>query len=113
MVVKIRFGRGPVVTRRKGKNGRLASLAASLLTLVSLSCGSFALWRIGGDLDWAGDFVFRSGLLSHWQVWLGLALAVQYTSWRLARYGRNAGTQQREAEAAEESPAPASAVANV
>ena len=86
MVVKIRFGRGPTVSKRKGKNGRLATLAASLLTMLSVSCASLGVWRLGSDLGWTGDFVVESGLLSHWLVWLGLAAAAQYTSWRLAVY---------------------------
>lgn len=88
MVVRIRFGHGPVVSRRQGKNSRIATLAASLLTLVSVSCASLGLWRIGMDLDWAGDFVFPTGFLSHWQVWTGAAVAVQYTAWRLTRYAK-------------------------
>jgi hypothetical protein len=60
-------------------------LAASLLTLVAISCASLGLWRMGADLDWAGEFVFRNGFLSHWQVWIGAAVGVQYTSWRLSR----------------------------
>lgn len=63
-------------------------LAASLLTLLSISCASLGLWRLGTDLDWAGDFVFRSGLLSHWQVWIGAAALIQYASWRLAQYSQ-------------------------
>jgi hypothetical protein len=88
MVVKMRFGQGPVVSRRSGKNRRLARLAASLLTLVSISCASLALWRIGTDVAWAGNFVIPSGFLSHWQVWMGAAIAVQYLAWRLTRYAR-------------------------
>ena len=90
MVVKIRFGRGAVVSRRTGKNSRIARLAASLLTLVSISCASLGMWRVGTDLEWAGDFVFSEGLLSHWQVWIGAAVAVQYLSWRLTRYAGKA-----------------------
>jgi hypothetical protein len=113
MVVKIRFAEGPVVSRRAGKNSRLATLAATVLTLVSISCGSLALWRIGTDLDWAGDFVFPSGLLSHWQVWMGFAIAVQYFGWRLTRYARKALPSEPEIEPAEESTPKARAVANV
>jgi hypothetical protein len=91
MVVKIRFARGLAVSRRRGKNSRMATLAASLLTLVSISCASLGMWRIGTDLDWAGDFVFRDGFLSHWQVWMGAGVGVQYLSWRLARYAKQAG----------------------
>jgi len=94
MVVKVRFGRGPVITRRKGKNSRIARLAASLLTLVSISCASLVLWRVGTDLDWAGGFVFPQGFLSHWQVWIGAAAAVQYAAWRLARYAAAGAGQE-------------------
>src|SRR5580704_1410228 len=88
MVVKVRFAQGPMVSRRKGKNSRIATLAASLLTMVSLSCAALGLWRVGADLDWAGGFVFSEGFLSHWQVWIGAAAAVQYAAWRLTRYAR-------------------------
>jgi hypothetical protein len=90
MVVKIRFGRGPVVSRRPGKNSRIATLAASLLTMVSIICASLGMWRIGTDLDWAGNFVFPDGFLSHWQVWIGAAIAVQYAGWRLVRHAKRA-----------------------
>jgi hypothetical protein len=117
MVVKIRLGRGPVVTRRQGKNSRIAMLAASLLTLVSISCGSLGMWRIGSDLAWAGEFVFPAGLLSHWQVWIGAAIAVQYVAWRLTRYARTAVPPKPAVdpgiEPVPESAARARAVANV
>ncbi|HEX4277362.1 MAG TPA: hypothetical protein VHZ74_18525 [Bryobacteraceae bacterium] len=90
MVVKIRFGRGPVVSGRPGKNSRMATLAASILTLFSLGCASLAMWRIGTDLEWAGDFVFPSGLFSHWQVWAGAAFGIQYLGWKLTRYAKRA-----------------------
>jgi hypothetical protein len=98
MVVKILFGGGTVVSRRLRKYSRLATLAASLLTLASIICGSLALWRIGTDLEWAGDFAFPSGFLSHWQVWLGAAIAVQYVAWRLGRYARAAILPEAEIE---------------
>jgi hypothetical protein len=104
MVVRIRFGRGPVVSQRPGKNSRLATLTASLLTLVSISCGSLAAWRIGKDLDWAGDFVFSNGFLSHWQVWMGAAIIVQYLGWRLSRYAKTAIEPEQAFQPAEESP---------
>ncbi len=86
MVVRIRFGRGPVVTRRKGKNARLATMAAVLLTMGSISCASLGIWRLGVDLGWTGDFVVQSGLLSHWMVWLVLAGAAQYGSRQFQNY---------------------------
>jgi hypothetical protein len=86
MVVRIRFGPGRVVTRRKGKNSKAALLLASLLTLVAISLGALGLWRLGQDLGFLGDFVFPTGLLSHWQVWMAGAIACQYACWRLTRY---------------------------
>ena len=112
MVVKIRFGRGPVVTQRQGKNSRIAMLAASLLTLGSISFASMGFWRLGSDLNWAGTFVFTDGLLSHWQVWLGVAAAVQYVAWRLTTYARAAREQDNQ-EAPAETVEPARATANL
>jgi hypothetical protein len=81
------------------KNSRIAMLGASLLTLVAFSCASLGLWRVGTDLDWAGDFVIQDGFLSHWQVWIGAAIGMQYTSWWLARHAGIA--RRREAEIAQ------------
>jgi hypothetical protein len=89
MVVKIRFGQGQMVKRRKGKNSRIATFSASLLTLASISCASLGMWRVATDLNWAGDFVFQEGFLSHWQVWIGVATGVQYAAWRLTRYAES------------------------
>ncbi len=99
MIVRIRFGRGRLVTRRRGKNGKAALLLASLLTLIAVSFGVLGLWRLCEDLGFAGDFVFADGLLSHWQIWVAAAAATQYSSWRLTQYSR---IQKEEDEAAEE-----------
>jgi hypothetical protein len=109
MVVRIRFGRGRLVTRRKGKNGRAALVIASLLTLVTISLAVLGFWRLCQDLGFAGDFVFATGLLSHWQVWMAAAAASQYSCWRLTRYSklaRGAETEPSEDQApAEKAPA--------
>jgi hypothetical protein len=104
MVVKIRFGRGPVVTRRKGKNGRVAILAASLLTLVAVCFASLGFWRLAEDVDLAGGFVFADGLLSHWQVWLFAAVGTQYIAWWLNRYAHTAQKNIAESEIVSETP---------
>jgi hypothetical protein len=113
MVVRIRFGRGRVISRRKGKNSGIAILAASLLTLVSISFASLGIWRIGTDLAWAGDFVVPDGLLSHWQIWIGAALLIQYAAWRLNRYAKQAAPQSPEIEPAEKPAERVRAIANV
>jgi len=68
--------------------------ASTCGTLAAISCGTLGSWRLGQDLGWAGDFVFDSGVLSHWQVWLSAAALLQYGSWRLGRYGRSLREQQ-------------------
>jgi hypothetical protein len=89
MVVRIRFRRGPRVERRKGKNSRVAWVAAGLLTLGSVSCLVLGLWRLGVDFDWTSNFVFEdSSLLSHWQIWITLSLLIQVAAWKLNQYGK-------------------------
>lgn len=102
MIVRIRFGPGRSFTRRQGKNARAARLLASALSLVSISLAIFGLWRIGQDLGITGDFVFTSGLLSHWQVWIASATCTQYACWRLTRYSKLARLETSEAEVDEE-----------
>jgi len=97
-IVRIRFGRGRLVTNRRGKNGRAARLLASLLTLIAISFAIFGFWRLGQDLDILGDFVFPTGLLSHWQVWIAAAAATQYAVWRLMRYSKLGEPENGEAQ---------------
>ena len=90
MVVRIRFGRGRRVERRTANSGRAARLAASVLTLIAICLGSFGVWRIAEDLGWAGDFVIAEGIFSHWQIWIGSAVVLQWVAGRLASYARSA-----------------------
>jgi hypothetical protein len=90
MVVKIRFGRGPLVTRRKGKNGRIAMLAASMLTMVAICFASLGMWRLSEDVNLAGGFVYKEGIHTNSQVWIFAAVATQYGAWRLTRYAHQA-----------------------
>jgi hypothetical protein len=113
MVVKIRFGRGPLVSRRKGKNSRIAMLGGSLLTMVSICLCSLGIWRLCQDVGLAGDFVFTDGFLSHWQVWIGASVILQYGCWRLTRYARLAREHAHEIEVLEETPVRSRLVANV
>jgi hypothetical protein len=88
MVVRIRFGRGQLVTRRKGKNSRSALIAASFLTLIAVCFAALGMWRVSEDVDLGGSFIFPEGLFSHWQVWIAAAVLTQYGAWRLTQYAR-------------------------
>lgn len=89
MLVRIRFGRGNQVYRRKGKNRSLALAFGALLTPAAVMASVLGLWRLASDMKWAGEFGISSGLFSHWQVWLGCAVALQGGAWLLNRYGHN------------------------
>jgi len=86
MIVRIRFGKSRPLTGRAGGRAPAARLTASFLSLVAISFGIFGFWRVGQDLGFAGDFVFSSGLLSHWQVWAAAAAITWYAAWWLNRY---------------------------
>lgn len=103
MKVRIRFGRGSVVSRKRGKNSHSARLLASLCTLIAICLACMGFWRLFQDLDLAGDFVFSEGFLSHWQVWLGGACALQYGAWRLTAFSRI--PEEEEGDAGSEKPA--------
>ena len=94
MVVRIRFGRGPTVTRRKGKNRRVALGVGALLTPAAVMASVLGIWRLAADLKWAGEFGISSGIFSHWQVWLTTAGLLQWGSWALSRYGRGDGAMR-------------------
>lgn len=111
MVVRIRFGEGPMVARRKGKNSRIALLGAGLLTLVAICFASLGFWRLCQDVGLAGDFVFADGFLSHWQVWFAASVITFCACWRLNRYARLA--KETGAELQEEFKTPATFAAKV
>ena len=88
MVVRIRFGRGPKVERKRGKNRRVALAMGALLTPGTVMAGVLGFWRLGADLRWTGDFAIPDGLFSHWQVWFGSAALLHLCSRALNHYGK-------------------------
>jgi hypothetical protein len=50
--------------------GRLVSPPATLLAVV------FGFWRLGADLSWTGAFPIANGILSRYQVWFAIAIAL-------------------------------------
>lgn len=61
---------------------------SALLTPAAVLALALAFWRLGADLRLTGEFAIREGLLSHWQVWLGLAVLLEIGAALLGRYGR-------------------------
>jgi hypothetical protein len=91
MQIRIRLGRGPRLRRQGRKNRHLALAMASLMTPAALMAFSLAIWRIAADMKWARAFAFSGGILSHWQVWVAVALLLQILAVLLNRYGSTAG----------------------
>ncbi len=69
----------------------MALAAAALLTPVCVIAWMFTAWRIGADLDITSGFAISSGLLSHWQVWVAIAISLQFLVFSLNRFGRTRG----------------------
>ena len=90
MVVRIRFGKSSKLGRKRPKNRRLALVLAALLPPSALAAAVLAIWRIAADLNLASSFAISSGIFSHWQVWLGAAIALQMCARALNRYGKSA-----------------------
>lgn len=87
MKVRIRLGTGPPVKRKPGKNRHLALAAGALLIPASLMAYVLGFWRLASDMGLATGFAV-SGLFSHWQMWIALAVLLHGTASILNRYGR-------------------------
>lgn len=64
-------------------------LFAAFLTPFSLAAASLWIWRMGADLGFAGEFFIERGILSHWQVWLALAIGSQTLAVSINRWLRD------------------------
>src|SRR5580658_8577581 len=59
---------------------QLPNILVALLTPAALVALAMGLWRVSADLDWAGAFPTTAGFFSHWQVWIGLSIALKLLS---------------------------------
>jgi hypothetical protein len=87
MKVRIRLHTGRPIQRRAGKNRQLALAGGALLIPVSLMAYVLGFWRLAADMGMAGEFAI-TGLFSHWQMWIAVALLLHLTASVLNRYGR-------------------------
>jgi hypothetical protein len=92
MIVRIRLRRGPAIRHQRGKERQVALALGALLTPAAVMAIGLAMWRLGADLNWTGQFAISEGLFSHWQVWVGMAAVLQLGAILLARYGRGGKT---------------------
>jgi hypothetical protein len=92
MFVRIRFDKGARIQKKRGKNRHLALAAAALLVPSAVMAVALGSWRLAADLGWTSGFAFSGGPLSHWVVWIVVAVVLLAIAWRLNQYGHgNAG----------------------
>jgi len=59
-----------------------------LMAPAVFSAYAFAVWSLAGNLGWTDSFVFPTGPLSNWLIWLGLAILVNLAANVLKRCTR-------------------------
>jgi hypothetical protein len=75
---------------------QFANVLVSFLTPASMLALVFGLWRVSADLGWTESFVISSGLFSHWQVWMALAIALKMAASSLQAQTRAAAKTSEE-----------------
>jgi hypothetical protein len=72
-------------------------VASAFLSPFALAEALLGLWRLGADLGLLGAFFAETGVLSHWQVWMAMAIGTQFTSVWLNRRLRDQNHSARTA----------------
>lgn len=88
MIVRIRLNYGSTLRKTSAANRQAALILSSLMTPLALMAATLACWRIAADLRWAGQFAIANGMFSRWQVWVAIAVGVQFAAFMLHRYAR-------------------------
>ena len=78
----------PAIARSVAISRPAADVVSAFLTPTAVVAFALAIWRLGDDMGWTGEFPVASGLFSHWLVWLALALGIQMSGRLLHRSER-------------------------
>jgi hypothetical protein len=87
MIVRIQLGKGRTRRSGPGRNRHVALAVAALMAPSALMAYVLGFWRLAADMGMTGAFGF-TGVFSHWQLWIALAVALQLGAVALTRYGR-------------------------
>ncbi len=71
-------GISAIADRTGAALAKIPSLIVASITPAALTALSLGLWRLTTDLEWTEWFPVSSGLLSHWQAWIALAIALKF-----------------------------------
>ncbi len=88
MIIRLRLGAGRRFRPKQGDGRGVALVAAALMTPACVMASALAFWRLLADLRLTSEFAISSGLFSHWQVWVAMAVLLHLASRRLDRYAR-------------------------
>ncbi|HZU24664.1 MAG TPA: hypothetical protein VFA04_04030 [Bryobacteraceae bacterium] len=75
----------PALEQATALSRSVASLIAFTLRPIAVAVLACGMWRLGIDLGWTQDFFVSQGLLSHWQVWIAMSLALYFAAGFLSR----------------------------
>lgn len=75
---------------------KFGALVSALMGPAVFSAYTVALWSLAADLDWTNTFLFSSGPLSNWFLWLGLAIVLHTAANILQRHTGEDAAKQRE-----------------
>jgi hypothetical protein len=65
---------------------KFGTLLSALMAPAVFSAYAFAFWSLAANLGWTDTFVFSTGPLSNWLVWLAIAILVSVASSILKRH---------------------------
>jgi hypothetical protein len=85
MLVPRTYAFEPAMKKLIERPRQFAPVVSYLMTPIALVGYMLAFWRLGADLNLAGEFFISQGLLSRWQVWLALAILTQIAAKELNR----------------------------
>ena len=67
---------------------QFGTLVAVLMGPAVFSAYAFAAWALAANLGWTDTFMFSSGALSNWIIWLGMAVLVNTAAMILKKHTR-------------------------
>lgn len=76
---------------------QFAALLAALMGPAVFSLYGFAAWSLADNLGWTDTFVFHSGPLSNWLIWLGAAILINIATSILRRHTQPESEETQEA----------------
>ncbi len=67
---------------------QFGAMVAALMGPAVLSVYSFVAWSLAANLGWTDTFVFKTGPLSNWMIWMAIAILVTLAAGILRKRSR-------------------------